>query len=60
MKHLTDKELAERWGMHKGSLANWRVQGIGPKFIKVGKKVLYAVSDVETWENKQKRRSTVG
>lgn len=59
-EHLTIDELAERWKVHRGSLSNWRVQGKGPKFIKVGKTVLYPVSEVEGYEKQQLKGSTVG
>ena len=40
MKTTTDftpTGLAARWGLHAGTLANWRVQGQGPPFRKRGK-----------------------
>lgn len=59
--YLTTAQLSDRWGMQKQTLANWRVQGKGPKFLKVGnKKVLYALEDVEQWEKENIKRSTVG
>lgn len=58
--HLTITELAVRWDMHPGSLSNWRVKGYGPKYVKVGKTVLYPVSEVVAWEEKSLKRSTVG
>lgn len=56
---LTPIELAKRWGMSPVTLANWRVSGEGPKFIKIGKKVLYSFSDIEAYEQQQTKRSTV-
>lgn len=60
MKHLTTEELANRWGMNPTTLCNWRVAGRGPKFMKFGKNVLYALSDIEEYEANNKKRSTVG
>lgn len=57
---LTIDELAVRWSMHRGSLCNWRVKGKGPKFIKIGKMVLYPVDEVEAFEKQNTKRSTVG
>jgi predicted DNA-binding transcriptional regulator AlpA len=31
------------------TLANWRSQGSGPKFLKIGRHVRYRPADVETW-----------
>jgi hypothetical protein len=56
---LTTEELAARWKMHPKSLANWRVSGEGPRYIKLGKRVLYDVADIEAWEQKNKKKSTV-
>lgn len=49
---LTIDELLARWRgiVARGTLANWRVQGKGPSFVKVGKAVLYPVSAVEAFE----------
>jgi hypothetical protein len=61
---LTSKQLAERWQMHPGSLANWRVQGKGPKFVRFGMnqpgaaKALYPLSEVEAFEAKHLRKNT--
>lgn len=58
--NLLPKELAERLRVHVGTLATWRVQGRGPKFIKSGKRVLYPVKEVEAWESDNLKRSTAG
>jgi hypothetical protein len=31
------------------TLANWRCKGIGPRYLKVGAKVLYRLSDIDRW-----------
>ena len=50
---LTPKQLCERWGgsIKEQTLANWRTEGKGPKYIKAGRKVLYKIKDVERFEN---------
>lgn len=57
--HLTPEELAARWDIHKGTLCNWRVKGIGPKYVKVGRTILYPVSEVESYEKNNQKVSTV-
>lgn len=47
---LTPKELADYWRMAAHTLANWRHQGIGPKFTKVGARILYSVDDLIAYE----------
>lgn len=56
--NLTPKETAERLRMTVGTLSNWRVQGVGPRFIKLGRKVLYPVVEIEAFEKRQLRNST--
>lgn len=52
---LTPTQLVERWGnaIGTGTLANWRAQGKGPKFTKLGVKVAYRVADVFEYEQTQ-------
>ncbi len=51
---LTPDELVERWGnrITKGTLANWRSRKplVGPKFTKVGGRVLYSLLEVHSYE----------
>jgi len=62
MQDLLDtKAAAPRIGVSQGTLENWRVQGVGPKFIKTpGKrgKVLYDPSDIEVWKEANRYQST--
>jgi hypothetical protein len=50
LKHLTPRQLAERWGFHIGTLANMRSEERGPAYLKLGGAVLYRVADVEAYE----------
>lgn len=51
---LTAEQVAERYGMTKESLSNWRLAGKGPAYIRLGSgsraRVMYRVADVEEWE----------
>lgn len=49
---LTPAELAVRWRNEicVRTLANWRCQSIGPRYTKLGGKILYKLSDVTKWE----------
>lgn len=56
---LTPAQLAERFGMTTGNLAQMRYKGNGPKFIKLGgKQVRYRESDVRAWLDQQTRDRT--
>lgn len=57
-KHLTTNELAERWGLHPGTLENWRSLGGGPKFLKIGRKVVYRIEEIEKFEAAQLKKNT--
>jgi hypothetical protein len=47
---LTPDDLASRWQVHPGSLANARSAGVGVPFIKIGARVRYRLADVEAFE----------
>ena len=52
---LTIDQVAQRLGLPKQTLAQWRYLGRGPAFIKLGpKSVRYAASDVDTWLDSQR------
>lgn len=48
-KALTPKQVEEAYGLDAGTLANWRIKGKGPEYVKVGGKVLYMVDKLEAW-----------
>ena len=56
--NLTPRETAQRLRIDHKTLANWRVQGRGPKFVKIGSKVVYRVADVEAFESGNVREHT--
>jgi hypothetical protein len=47
---LTDAQLAERWQLSRGTLANQRCQGRGPAYLKIAGRVRYRLSDIEAFE----------
>ena len=57
--HLTPPQLAERLHRKPQTLANWRVQGDGPRFIP-GRPVLYPLAEVEAWERANTVSNTTG
>lgn len=48
--HPLPGEVAERLRMSVGHLANLRVTGGGPRFIKMGRKVRYPLAEIEAFE----------
>ena len=48
-RYLTPKKAAEVFGLSAKTLANLRSQRKGPRFVKLRKKVLYPVDELERW-----------
>ena len=46
---MSTADAAAFVGLSVKTLANMRSDGTGPKYLKVGSKVLYRVSDLEDW-----------
>jgi predicted site-specific integrase-resolvase len=57
-RHLNQRELAERWNISARSLERWRWIGEGPRFLKLGGRVVYRLEDIERYESEQLRDST--
>ena len=55
-KFLTPEEVADRYrgGVSVGTLRNWRSMRIGPTFLKIGKAILYPVSELDAWDEKNR------
>jgi len=47
---INQMELAARWRISHRTLERWRWIGEGPKFLKVGGRVVYRLADVEEYE----------
>ncbi|MBS0563301.1 MAG: DNA-binding protein [Proteobacteria bacterium] len=50
---LTQIELAARWRISHRTLEYWRSLGEGPRFIKIGRLVIYRMEDVVAFENQE-------
>ena len=55
---ITPETLAERLGVKISTLAEWRLTGAGPDFIRIGKTSRYLPEDVDAWLVSQRRSST--
>ena len=66
MEQYFDSEAAgKHLGIPKQTLHNWRSQGKGPRYLKIGRHVRYRVSDLDAWAAKQvvrtvQRRAAAG
>jgi hypothetical protein len=58
MSRLTVREAADYVRLAKGTLDNLRTTGKGPRFAKLGRKVVYDTHDLDRWLEDHKRSST--
>ena len=47
---VNQKELAARWKISHRTLERWRWVQEGPRYLKIGGRVVYRLSDVEVFE----------
>jgi excisionase family DNA binding protein len=47
---LTDVQVAERLGVSRFTVRSWRLKGVGPRFLKMGRAVRYRAQDVDEYE----------
>jgi len=60
MDKITQDQLADRWMISPRTLEQWRWLGRGPKFLKIGARVLYRLEDVEAYEGANVCQNTSG
>ena len=56
--YLAQAEAPEFLRVSGRTLERWRLEGSGPPYIKAGRRLLYSVSDVESWLQARRRSST--
>ncbi|WP_426608855.1 hypothetical protein [Bradyrhizobium sp. McL0616] len=52
------KAAAKRLCVAEGTLSNWRIQGRGPRFVRIGGKVCYRDEDIDAFIAGGLRQST--
>ncbi len=57
-RYLTNDEAAEFLRLSPRTLEKQRVIGGGPRFRKFGRRVMYAVADLETWADDRSFEAT--
>lgn len=55
---LTERQLAQRWGVSVKTLQANRLKGSPPPFVKIGAAVRYAIADIAAYELERRRNST--
>ena len=57
---LSIHTLSEMLDLSKATLARWRIEGYGPRWIKIGRKaVAYLSTDVDAWLEAQSVATTM-
>ncbi|WP_372359654.1 helix-turn-helix transcriptional regulator [Xanthomonas axonopodis] len=57
-RYLTNDEAAEYLRLSPRTLEKQRVIGNGPKFRKFGRRVMYAVADLDAWADQRSYETT--
>jgi hypothetical protein len=57
IKHLNQFELAKRWRLSARTLERWRWLSLGPRYLKIGGRVVYRIEDVEAFEAAKMREA---
>jgi excisionase family DNA binding protein len=57
-EYLTPAEAADLLKLHPQTLARWRTDGTGPRFIKFGRHIRYAKKDLAAWAAANSHQST--
>lgn len=50
-QHDVPEYVNEAFGVQ--TMTNWRYRGVGPKYVKIGRKVFYRRTDLDDWLNAQ-------
>lgn len=57
-QRLTERDAADELNISFRTLQQWRVRGIGPPYLKLGRSVRYDADVLEDWLAAQSRTST--
>jgi len=57
-KHLNQTELSRRWSISPRTLERWRWLHQGPRYLKIGGRVVYRLDDIEAYETSQAHAPT--
>ena len=55
VRHINQRQLAARWDVSVRTLERWRSESKGPPYLKLGGHVTYRLSDVEAYEETQRK-----
>ena len=55
---ISARMLSERWSLPTTKLNQWRWNGRGPRHVKLGRRVMYRIQDVEAFEAQRLQQHT--
>jgi helix-turn-helix protein len=55
IRHFSPTDLAARWNVSPRTLERWRWTGEGPTFLKLGRRVVYRLEDIEAHEEQSRQ-----
>jgi hypothetical protein len=58
INHINQDQLSKRWNISARTLEHWRWEGIGPSYLKLGRRVVYSFADIEAFEREQRRNAS--
>lgn len=53
LRHLNQVDLARRWNLSPRTLERWRWLRQGPRYLKIGGRIVYRLDDIEVYEAAQ-------
>ncbi len=57
-RYIRTQEAAQFLGLSRRTLEKHRVYGTGPRFLKLGGRVVYKIEDLHSWAERGSRQST--
>jgi predicted DNA-binding transcriptional regulator AlpA len=57
--HLRTPQAAEYLGLSTSTMEKMRLRADGPRYAKLGRLVVYAITDLDAWVDVHKRTSTL-
>lgn len=48
--YMSERQLAAYWGISARTLQRWRIEGRGPRYVKLGRSVRYRIVDAAEFE----------
>lgn len=57
-RNYTTQQAAEIIGLKPSTLEVYRVRGLGPRWVRIGRKVLYPSDELEAFQASLKRRQS--